>query len=94
MASAPGYSVFPEHRSWLGAVVARIDAGVVGRFVNGTPIGAIDAASIGRPGAIGEGAGDLDPTVLETCDQADKRGQLTEVLILAEDQSKVTMLSL
>ena len=46
-------------RLWLRSVIARIDTGVVGRLVNRAPVGAIDAASIGRRRAIRKGAGDF-----------------------------------
>src|ERR1700693_4025196 len=78
----------------LRAVIPRIDAGVVRRLVDGTPIGAMDAASIGRTGAVGEGAGDLYPSILKTGDQANERGEFAEILVLAKDQCHVEFVSM
>jgi hypothetical protein len=36
------------------------------------PIGAIDAAPIGRTGTVRDGAGDFDPPILKTVDESDQ----------------------
>ena len=50
---------------WLGAVIPRVDAGIIRGLVDGAPVGAVDATPIGGGGAVRERAGDLDPSVLK-----------------------------
>src|SRR5438309_1116303 len=56
---------------WLRPVIARVDAGIISCLVDRTPVGPVDAASIGGGRAVGEGASDLDPTVLKSGHVAD-----------------------
>lgn len=38
-----------------------------------------------------KGAGDLDPAILKPGDLANERGELTEILVLAENQSHIEL---
>ena len=76
------------------AVVAGVDAGVVRRAVDANPVGAVDAAVIAAGGAIGESAGDLDPSVLLGGDHSNFRRRFGQILVLTEHQGDVLLVAM
>jgi hypothetical protein len=79
--------------SWLGTVISRIDAGVVTCLVYGTPIGSIDSPTVGCSPADWKGAGDFDPSVLESCNETNQGSKLTEILVLAENNRNIKVIT-
>ena len=77
----------------FGAIVPRVETGIVSGALDFNPVGAVDTAWFGDDRADRKGARGLDPAPLFLGDDPDFVSDFREVLVLTEDQGDIVFLT-